>query len=604
MLPEEKRMELLEAYDLTKSYRAAAQLTGVNPHTVTRAVAGRAIGIDLEASALRSSVADAFVDKITEWIERSGGKVRADVVHDKLRAMGYTGSERTTRRVVAALKESYRRQRPHRVYKPWITEPGMWLQYDFGDGPVVHGVKVVLFCAWLAWSRFRVILPLGDRSMPSVIAALDRTFRLIGGASTYVLTDNEKTVTDYHLCGIAVRNEAAVAVSRYYGITICTCVPFDPESKGGSESSVKVAKADLVPTDYNLLAEYDSFGALEATCGELQTELNARPHSVTRRPPAEMLEEEQVHLHGIPDVPYTAAFGESRLVGWSSMVSFRGARYSVPHRLAGGQVWVRVAAGEVVIVAARAQAPLRWPATHCSTLGRPPSVTSTTPSEPVIPSTVSPGPPSPPRRPSSPWARGPSSTSARRPPPGSGASSARWPRRSPWLASTARRSSTELSGWPPWLAASRTATSSRSSCTPRERPPARPHRLWSTRLPPGRAPGRASAPPPRCPSDRPGVLRRRRRRRDRGAAPLLWPTSQRPTRSRSTPPWSVSRATAMRPRTCDPTPEGSPTPWHRPWASPTAPWSLPDEPGAKALLGGDHRGGGLALPPAPAQVRA
>jgi hypothetical protein len=62
------------------------------------------------------------VDKITEWIERSGGKVRADVVHDKLRAMGYTGSERTTRRVVAALKKSYRRQRPHRVYKPWITE--------------------------------------------------------------------------------------------------------------------------------------------------------------------------------------------------------------------------------------------------------------------------------------------------------------------------------------------------------------------------------------------------------------------------------------------------------------------------------------------------
>ena len=350
MLPEEKRMEVLEAYDLTKSYRAAAQLTGVDPHTVTRAVAGRLIGIDLEASTLRSSVADAFVDKITEWIERSGGKVRADVVHDKLRAMGYSGSERTTRRVVAVLKENYRRQRPHRVYKPWITEPGMWLQYDFGDGPVVHGVKVVLFCAWLAWSRFRVILPLGDRSMPSVIAALDRTFRLIGGASTYVLTDNEKTVTDYHLCGIAVRNEAAVAVSRYYGITICTCVPFDPESKGGSESSVKVAKADLVPTDYNLLADYDSFGALEATCGELQTELNARPHSVTRRPPAEMLEEERVHLHGIPDEPYTAAFGESRLVGWSSTVSFRGARYSVPHRLAGGQVWVRVAAGEVVIV--------------------------------------------------------------------------------------------------------------------------------------------------------------------------------------------------------------------------------------------------------------
>jgi transposase len=350
MLPKEKEMEVLEAYDLTKSFRAAAQLTGVDHHTVARAVAARAVGEELDEPALRSPVAEAFVDKITEWIERSGGKVRADVVHEKLRAMGYTASERTTRRVVARLKETYRSAN-HRIYKPWVTEPGMWLQYDFGTGPVIAGVQVVLFCAWLAWSRFRTIIPLGDRSLPSVIAALDRTFRMIGGAPTYVLTDNEKTVTDYHLCGIAVRNEAALAVSRYYGVSIVTCVPFDPESKGGSESSVKLAKADLVPTCYNLREEYESFSGLERACAELVAELNGRPHSVTRRAPAEMLESERPQLHKVPDVPYTAAFGESRAVGWSSTVSFRGARYSVPHTLAGGQVWVRVSAGEVVIVA-------------------------------------------------------------------------------------------------------------------------------------------------------------------------------------------------------------------------------------------------------------
>ena len=46
---------------------------------------------------------------------------------------------------------------------------------------MISGVKVVLFIAWLAWSRFRVIIPLGDRSLPSVIGALDQTFRLIDG---------------------------------------------------------------------------------------------------------------------------------------------------------------------------------------------------------------------------------------------------------------------------------------------------------------------------------------------------------------------------------------------------------------------------------------
>jgi transposase len=350
MLSKEKMMEVLEAFDLTKSYRAAAQLVGVDHHTVARAVAARSLGQGPAEASAPAGVAEAFADKIAEWIDRSGGKVRADVVHRKLQAMGYSGSERTTRRVVASMKEDYRRQ-DHRIYKPWITEPGMWLQYDFGAGPMVAGVQVVLFCAWLAWSRFRVIIPLGDRSLPSVIGALDRTFRLIGGVPTYVLTDNEKTVTNYHLCGIAVRNEAAVAVSRYYGLSIVTCVPFDPESKGGSESSVKVAKADLVPTEYNLREDYGTFADVETACTGQMDLLNGRPHSVTRQVPAQMLDIERVDLHPVPDLAYTAAFGESRSVGWSSTVSFRGARYSVPSDLAGGRVWVRVGGAEVVIVA-------------------------------------------------------------------------------------------------------------------------------------------------------------------------------------------------------------------------------------------------------------
>ena len=47
----------------------------------------------------------------------------------------------------------------------------------------------MLFCAWLAWSSFRVVLALRDKTAPSVFAALDVTLRRLGGAPTYVLTD-------------------------------------------------------------------------------------------------------------------------------------------------------------------------------------------------------------------------------------------------------------------------------------------------------------------------------------------------------------------------------------------------------------------------------
>ena len=60
-----------------------------------------------------------------------------------------------------------------------------------GDGPVIDGAKTVVFVAGLAWARFRVVIGMRDRTAPSVFAALDRTFRILGGAPTYVLTDNE-----------------------------------------------------------------------------------------------------------------------------------------------------------------------------------------------------------------------------------------------------------------------------------------------------------------------------------------------------------------------------------------------------------------------------
>jgi transposase len=350
MLSEEEIVEVLEAYDLTGSLRSAAQLCGVDHHTVRRYVQARDAGLEpTSPPPPRERVTDPFADKIAEWIDRSQGRIRADRVHDKLGALGYQGSSRTTRRVVAALKAKWRRE-SHRAYKPWIPEPGLWLQWDYGDGPTIDGAKTVLFCAWLAWSRFRVIIPLGDRTLPSVVAALDRTFRILGGAPTYLLTDNEKTVTDRHVARLPVRNSRMVSAAVYYGVSIRTCVPADPESKGGSEATVRIAKADLVPTDANLRDEYSSWAELELACEAAMDRFNGRPHAVTRRRPIEALEDERLHLHPIPTNPYTVAFGESRAVSWSGTVAFRGARYSVPHPIRDDRVWVRASGDQVVII--------------------------------------------------------------------------------------------------------------------------------------------------------------------------------------------------------------------------------------------------------------
>jgi transposase len=220
----EEVMEILEAFDLAGSLRGAAELVGCDHKTVAHWVRARdEAGGGLPVSVRSRPRVDAFAEKIEEWVDRSRGKIRADAAHQKLVAMGYLGSERTTRRAIAEAKRRWRAEHGRRT-RPWIPEPGLWMQWDYGDGPDVAGRRTVLFCAWLAWSRFRFVLPLWDKTTPSVMMALDRALRAFGGAPTYALTDNEKTVSSDHIAGIAVRNPQIVSVARHYGLSIETCV--------------------------------------------------------------------------------------------------------------------------------------------------------------------------------------------------------------------------------------------------------------------------------------------------------------------------------------------------------------------------------------------
>ncbi len=343
-------MEILEAYDLTGSYRAAAELAGCDHHTVARYVQMRAAGQPPDRRRHRARAIDDFLPKIEELVVRSQGKVRADVIHERIVALGFTGGERTTRRTVAEAKAQFRAGR-RRVYRPWVTEPGLWLQYDFGDGPTISGRKTTLFCAWLAWSRFRVVIPIWDKTLPTVAACLDATFRRLGGVPVYVLTDNEKTATIDHVAGIAVRNPEIVEVARHYGTTLRTCLPADPESKGGSEATVRIAKADLLPKEVNLREQYHSFGELESACRQFCTDVNTRVHSSTRRRPVERLAEELQRLHPLPKSPFTAVFGTTRRVNWESTISVEGVRYSVPHTLIDTRVWARFHGEELIVTA-------------------------------------------------------------------------------------------------------------------------------------------------------------------------------------------------------------------------------------------------------------
>lgn len=175
-------MEILAAYDLTQSFRDAAALVGCAPNTVIRYVRARDAGQLQTTPVQRHQLIDPFRKYIESWVDESHGRVRADIVQTKLEdlGLGYAGSERTIRRAVAEAKVAYRTGHRRR-FRPWLSEPGLWFQWDYADGPQVEGRKTWLWCAWLAWSRFRVVLPVRDKTLPTVIACIDATLRRFGG---------------------------------------------------------------------------------------------------------------------------------------------------------------------------------------------------------------------------------------------------------------------------------------------------------------------------------------------------------------------------------------------------------------------------------------
>ena len=83
-------MEILEAFDLTRCAWSAL-LVGCDPKTVAAYVARRDAGVDPFSRLRRRRLVDAFLAKVEALVDHSQAKIRADVVHQRLVAMGFGG---------------------------------------------------------------------------------------------------------------------------------------------------------------------------------------------------------------------------------------------------------------------------------------------------------------------------------------------------------------------------------------------------------------------------------------------------------------------------------------------------------------------------------
>ena len=221
--------------------------------------------------------------------------------------------------------------------------PGETLIIDWG----VAWAGVHVFCAVLAWSRFRFVRFAADEKATTTLAMLAECFEVLGGVPKVVLADRMGCLKGGVVANVVVPTPDYVRFATHYRFRPDFCEAADPESKGIVENLVGYAKDDLMvplglddpwkgrvgpgaaPTQ--AAASVVRGGQRRGAFGDLRG-----PRRSGWPPSVELLGRVAVAAPEVGPKPTT------RKVDKLSCIRFASGRYSVPNRLIGTTVTVLV----------------------------------------------------------------------------------------------------------------------------------------------------------------------------------------------------------------------------------------------------------------------
>jgi hypothetical protein len=333
-------MDIIAAYREVGTYRGAAEVTGTTHKTVKRVIARHEAGTTAPARAPRGRNYDCVADLVAGRVSKTSGRISAKRLLPEARAAGYAGSDRNFRRLVAQAKEAWRREH-RRPRRPASWSPAEYLVIDWGSEGGVH-----VFCAVLAWSRFRFVRFAADERAETTLRLLAECFEVIGGVPGKVLADRMGCLKGGVVASVVVPAPEYVRFAAHYGFRPDFCEPADPESKGIVENLVGYAKADLMVPQ----SPFGDLAAANEAAIAWCDEVNAALHSEICAIPAERLVIERELMSGLPSLRPAIGRSLTRKVDRLSCVRFASARYSVPVRLVGTQVKLRTDDGRLLVI--------------------------------------------------------------------------------------------------------------------------------------------------------------------------------------------------------------------------------------------------------------
>jgi transposase len=342
-------MDIISAYRDVGTYRGAADLCGTTHKTVMRVVDRAEAGGEKPKPVGRPRNFDQVRDLVAERVAKSKGRISAKRLLPFARGAGYEGSARNFRRLVAEQKALWRRDH-HRGRRPAVWSPGQYLVIDWAEA----APGLFLFCAVLAFSRWRFVRFAADQKASTTLAMIAEALAAIGGVPAKVLADRMGCLKSGVVANVVVPTPAYVRFATHYGFAPDWCHGNDPQSKGIVEHLCGYAQSDLlVPllTEASMTGKPVDLPAANAAAAAWCVEVNAAVHSEIAAVPDERLVTERELLASLPSLRCEiGAPSVTRKVDRLSCVRYGSARYSVPTRLIGATVNIVVDHGALLVV--------------------------------------------------------------------------------------------------------------------------------------------------------------------------------------------------------------------------------------------------------------
>jgi transposase len=287
-------------------------------------------------------------------------------LHTELKRKGVTLQLLWSEYAAEAGEQAYRYSQFCLRYRQWIGRQQRSLRqvHRAGEklfidycGPTVAVIdaesggarQAQVFVAVLGASSYTYAEATWSQSLPDWIGSHQRALAFFGGVPALLVPDNLRAAVKRPDRYAPELNATYQDLARHYGTAILPARPYKPKDKAKAEVAVQVVErwilARLRHQRFFALAE------LNAAIHALLEDLNARPFQKLPGSRQTLFEQlDRPALKALPATPFEYAEWRHARVGIDYHIHVDGTDYSVPHRLVGARVDVRLSATSVEVL--------------------------------------------------------------------------------------------------------------------------------------------------------------------------------------------------------------------------------------------------------------